>query len=313
MTRKIVCILLVLVLTLGLALTGCSANQQVAEEKSAAETKTIGFAVSTLANPFFVAMKEGGEAKASELGVEIITLDAQDSAEKQTSQVEDLISREVDLIIVNPVDSDAIGSAVKEANRAGVPVITVTRPSNAGDVVQHLDIDNSFAGKLVAEELIKVLDGNGKVAILEGIAGTPSAQARQQGFVDVIDTCEGIEIVSSLTANYNREEAAKVMEDVLQGNPELDAVYGHNDEMALGAVRAIISADRLDSIKVFGIDATDDALTAIANGEMVATVKQQPALQMAMAVEAAVKVINGETVEELVIVPLVLVNEDNLE
>lgn len=355
MSKKIVCMLLVLVLSLGLMLTGCSApadadqgNQDAAADDTqdaaaddtqdaaddtqdaaddaqdaaddaqdagdaAEEDVTIGFAVSTLANPFFVSMKEGGEAKADELGVEIITLDAQDSAEKQSSQVEDLISRNVDVIIVNPVDSDAIGSAVKQANKANIPVITVTRPSNGGDVVQHLDIDNSFAGKLVAEELIKVLDGKGKVAILEGIAGTPSAQARQEGFVNVIDACEGIEVVSSLTANYNREEAASVMEDVLQANPELDAVYGHNDEMALGAVRAIIAANRLDQIKVFGIDATDDALVAIEKGEMVATVKQQPALQMAMAVEAAVKVAAGETVEELVIVPLVLVNADNLE
>jgi ribose transport system substrate-binding protein len=287
------------------------AGEETAAEEPA-ERFTIGFAVSTLANPFFVSMKEGGEAKAAELGIELITLDAQDNNEKQASQIQDLISRAVDLIIINPVDSDAIAPAVKEINNAGIPVITVTRPSNGGEVVQHLDIDNAFAGKLVAEELIKVLNGSGKVAILEGIAGTPSATARQEGFITVVDEVEGIEVVSSLTANYSREEAASVMEDVLQANPELDAVYAHNDEMALGAVRAIVAAGRLDEIKVFGIDATDDALTAIEKGEMVATVKQQPAVQMAMAVEAAFAVLNGETVDELVIVPLVLVNAENL-
>ncbi|GMQ55618.1 ribose ABC transporter substrate-binding protein RbsB [Vallitalea sediminicola] len=276
------------------------------------ESYTIGFAVSTLANPFFVTMKEGGESKAKELGMDIITLDAQDSSETQVSQVEDLIARDVDVIIINPVDSDAIGVAVKEANKANIPVITVTRPSNSGEVIQHLDIDNAEAGKLAAEEVVKVLDGKGQIAILEGIAGAPSAIDRQKGFEDVINENPDIKIVTSLTANYSREEGAAVMEDILQANPELDAVYAHNDEMALGAVRTIKAANRLDEIKVFGIDATDDALVAIEKDEMSATVKQQPDLQMAKAVEAAMKVANGEEVEEKVIIPLLLVNKDNL-
>jgi len=297
-------ILISLIVITGVSFTSC----QPAEE----ETKTIGFAVSTLANPFFVTMKEGGEEKAAELGIEMITLDAQDSSEKQSSQIEDLIASNVDVIIVNPTDSDAVVASVKEANNAGIPVITVTRPSNGGEVVQHLDIDNSFAGRLVAEEMVKVLGEKGKVAILEGIAGAPSAEARQSGFMEVIKNYPDIEVVSSLTANYSREEGASVMEDVLQGNPELDAVYAHNDEMALGAVRAVIAADRLDEIKIFGIDAVDDAIEAIKAGEMVATVKQQPALQMATAVESAFAIMNGEEVEELVIIPLVLVNKDNI-
>lgn len=275
--------------------------------------KTIGFAVSTLANPFFVTMKEGGEAKAKELGIEIITLDAQDSPEKQVSQVEDLIARKVDVIILNPVDSDAIVTAVMEANEAGIPVITVTRPSKGGVVAQHLDIDNAQAGQMVAQELVKVLNGKGKVAILEGIPGAPSAQQRQEGFLAVLKDYPDIQVVSSLTANYSREQGSKVMEDVLQANPELDAVYAHNDEMALGAVRAIIAAGRMEEIKVFGIDAIDDAIQAIKNGEMVATVKQQPALQMATAVESANKIMNGETVEPLVIIPLLLITKDNVE
>jgi ribose transport system substrate-binding protein len=292
-----------------MSFAGCTSQEPAVEETSQV---TIGFAVSTLANPFFVTMKDGGEAKANELGVKMITLDAQDSVESQISQVEDLIARKVDVIIVNPVDSDAIANSIKEANNAGIPVITVTRPSNGGDVIQHLDIDNAEAGQLAGEELVKVLNEKGKVAVLEGIAGAPSAIDRQAGFMGVIDQYPDIEVVASLTANYSREEAAAVMEDILQANPELDAVYGHNDEMALGAVRTITAAGRLDEIKIFGIDATDDALTAIAKGEMAATVKQQPDLQMAMAVEAANKVANGEEVESLVIIPLLLINEDNL-
>ena len=292
-------ILLVLMVGL-LALTGMAA-------------KTIGFAVSTLANPFFVTMKEGGEAKAAELGLGFVVLDAQDSPEKQFSQVQDLIIRKVDVLIINPVDSDAIVPAVLEANAAGIPVITVTRPSNGGVVAQHLDIDNKEAGMLAAVAMANALNGKGRVAILEGIPGAPSATDRQQGFVDELKKYPDIQVVTSLTANYSREQGATVAEDILQGNPVLNGIYGHNDEMALGAVRAAIAAGRLSELKIVGIDATDDALAAIKAGEMVATVQQQPALQMAMAVVAAQRIINGATVEPKVIIPLKLITIEELE
>jgi ribose transport system substrate-binding protein len=277
----------------------------------AAETQVIGFAVSTLSNPFFVSMKDAGEAKAAELGMEMITLDAEDNNETQASQIEDLISRGVDVLIINPTDSDAVVNAVNEANAAGIPVITVTRPSNGGEVVQHLDIDNTLAGRLDAERLVQDLNGVGTVAILEGIPGTPSAQDRQSGFMDYLADYPDITVVASLTANYSREEGAQVMEDILQANPQLDAVYAHNDEMALGAVRAIAAAGR-QGIKVYGIDATDDALAAIRDGEMIATVKQQPDLEMQTAVESAAAILNGQSVEPLVLIDLVLVTVDNL-
>lgn len=303
--------LLIAVLVLALAVpTGLAARRGALAQDDGG---TIGFAVSTLANPFFVTMKEAGEAKAAELGLEMITLDAQDNNERQASQIEDLISRGVDVLIINPVDSDAVATSVIQANEAGIPVITVTRPSNGGEVVQHLDIDNAYAGQLVAEQLVADLGGKGRVAILEGIPGAPSAQARQEGFLAVLEDYPDIEVVSSLTANYSREEGARVMEDVLQANPELDAVYAHNDEMALGAVRAIEAAGRMSEIKVYGIDAVDDALQAIRDGQMVATVKQQPDVEMATAVESAASILRGEEVEPLVIIPLVLVTADDLE
>lgn len=271
-----------------------------------AKTYTIGFAVSTLENPFFVTMKDAAVAKAEELGATLVVLDAQDSAETQASQVEDFITRKVDLLIINPVDSDAIGTSVVACNDAKIPVITVTRPSTSGSVAQHLDIDNKEAGKLDAEQLIKDLGGKGTVAVLEGIAGAPSAVDRQDGFITALEGTE-VEVVSSLTANYSREQGATVMEDILQSNPELDAVYAHNDEMALGAVRSIAAAGRSSEIKVYGIDATDDALTAVQNGEMAATVQQQPALQIETALDNALKLLNGDVLEPIVNIPLKLI------
>ena len=280
MFRKVMATLLALVLVLAASLTCAQA-----------ESYTIGFAVSTLENPFFVTMKDAAVAKAAELGVELVVLDAQDSAETQASQVEDFITRGVDLLIINPVDSDAIGTSVMACNEANIPVITVTRASNAGTVVQHLDIDNKEAGRLDAEQLLKDLDGKGKVAILEGIAGSSSAIEREEGFVDALKGSE-VEVVTSLTANYSRE---------------LDAIYAHNDEMALGAVRAVAAAGRSAEIKIYGIDATDDALVAVENGEMAATVQQQPDLQIETALENAIKYLGGETLEPLVNIPLKLI------
>ena len=295
MFRKLMTTLLALVLVLAATLTCAQA-----------EGYTIGFAVSTLENPFFVTMKDAAVAKAAELGVELVVLDAQDSAETQASQVEDFITRGVNLLIINPVDSDAIGTSVVACNEADIPVITVTRASNAGNVVQHLDIDNKEAGRLDAEQLLKDLGGKGKVAILEGIAGSSSAIEREEGFVAALEGSE-VEVVTSLTANYSREEGATVTEDILQSNPKLDAIYAHNDEMALGAVRAVAAAGRSAEIKIYGIDATDDALTAVENGEMAATVQQQPDVQIETALENAVKYLNGETLEPLVNIPLKLI------
>lgn len=318
MLRKVLAMIVVLVMCIAL-FGGCASNsasegEESTSEENTSEEVTIGFAVSTLANDFFVTMNEAAKEAAIDMGVNLITLDAQDSSETQMTQIEDLITRQVDFLIINPVDSDAVGSAVIEANDANIPVITVTRPSNSGEVIQHLDIDNKEAGMLDAEQLIKDLGGEGKVAILEGIAGAPSAADRQAGFVEKLEAdAPGIEITTSLTANYSREEGATVTEDILQSNPELDAIYAHNDEMALGAVRAVAAADRLSEIKIYGIDATADAIEALKTGEMVATVQQQPDLQIKTALESAVKVLNGESVEPLVNIPLKLLTKVDVE
>ncbi|MGD1816325.1 MAG: substrate-binding domain-containing protein [Pleomorphochaeta sp.] len=299
------------ILLMGLVISSSIfANGQSETEQKESKT-TIGFAVSTLSNEFFVMMKEAGEKKANELGVDIITLDAQDSSEKQADQVSDLINKKVDLIILNPVDSDACVTSVYAANDANIPVITVTRMANDGDVVQHLDIDNKEAGALVAEQVIKDFPNGCKVAVLEGIPGASSTNDRSAGFVNGIKGTN-IEIVSSLSANYNREEGATVMEDVLQGHPDIDVVYAHNDEMALGAVRAIDAAGLTGKIKVYGVDAVDDAINAIKVDEMRATVQQQPKLQMEMAMQSAIDYLNGKSVESRINIPLKLLTKDNL-
>jgi len=300
---------LLLVALVALVLSACSMESpflENAKEDSATDGKVtykIGFSISTLNNPFFVTLSEGAKANAQEQGAEISIVDAQDDASKQASDVEDLIQQGVDLILINPVDSSAVGSAVESANAAGIPVITVDRTADTGEVVSHIASDNVAGGVLAGEYLLELVGEGAKAAMLEGVAGSSAARDRGEGFLKAVDG--KVDLVSSLTANFDRGEGLTVMENMLQANPEIQAVFAQNDEMALGALEAIQATGK--DIKVIGFDATDDALAAIKAGKLAASVAQKPEEIGKSAIATAVAYLNGETVEEFVPVELELV------
>lgn len=275
-----------------------------------AAAQTIGLAISTLKNPFFVDLKEGAEAKATEYGVELIILDAQDDPARQLSQIEDLIARGVDVILVNLVDRVAGVPGVLAANRAGIPVISVDRDSDGGVLASHIASDNVLGGRMAGELIAKVLGGQGKVVELEGIPGTSGARERGAGFNEVIRQYPGIQVVARQEAGYDRARGMTVMENILQAQPEIDAVFAHNDEMALGALVAIEAAGRADEILVVGFDATAEAVQAVKEGRMFATIAQQPILMGELAIETAMKLLRGEPVDPYVPVPLQIVIQE---
>ncbi len=295
--RKIIVLALSLMLVVGL--TAGVAAQDI----------KLGLAVSTLNNPFFVDLKDGAEAMAEEMGVEILTVDAQDDAASQLSSVEDLLIKQIDVLIVNPVDGNAVVAAISAANNAGVPVITVDRGAEGGDVVSHIASDNVAGGEMAGDFIAEQLGEEGKVVELQGIPGTSAARDRGEGFNMAMDKYPGMEVIARQPAGFDRAEGMTVMENILQGNPEIDAVFAHNDNMALGAMEAIAAAGRSDEIMIVGFDAVDDAREAVAEGEMAATVAQKPDLMGEMAVETAIKVANGEEVDEYTPVPLELITE----
>ncbi|MGP3779470.1 ribose ABC transporter substrate-binding protein RbsB [Halanaerobium saccharolyticum] len=295
--RKLIVLALSLMLVIGLS------------AGAAAQNVKIGLAVSTLNNPFFVDLKDGAESMAEEMGVEILTVDAQDDAASQLSSVEDLLIKQIDVLIVNPVDGNAVVSAITAANDAGVPVITVDRGAEGGDVVSHIASDNVAGGEMAGDFIAEQLGEEGKVVELQGIPGTSAARDRGEGFNKAIDKYSGMEVIARQPAGFDRAEGMTVMENILQGNPEIDAVFAHNDNMALGAMEAIAAAGRSDEIMIVGFDAIDDAREAVAEGEMAATVAQKPDLMGEMAVETAIKVANGEEVDEYTPVPLELITE----
>ena len=253
--------------------------------------QTVGLSVSTLDNPFFVTLRDGAQAMADDLGLELLVTDARDSVSTQISDIEDLVIRGVDVLIVNPTDSDAVVPAVMAANAAGVPVIAVDRGVGEGATVAYfIASDNVAGGSSAGEFICDMLDGSGPVVELEGIPGVSATRERGEGFNTYIsENCPGIEIVARQTANFNRAEGLSVMENILVAQPDIDAVFAHNDEMALGALQAIEASGR--DILVVGFDATDDAVAAVDECRMGATVAQLPAQLGAQAVEAAADII----------------------
>lgn len=269
-------------------------------------TPTIGLVVSTLNNPFFVDLKNGAEEKAKELGYELSSLDSQNDVAKELANIEDLISLGVDVILINPTDSDSSARSAKLAMDSGIPVISLDRNLNGITVTTHIASDNILGGNMVAELIGSLIEKTDKIIELEGIPGTSAARERGQGFNEKAQEL-GLNIVAKQTANFDRSQGLTVTENILQIHPDAKALFAHNDEMALGAQRAIQDAG-LDMV-IVGFDATPDAIVAVQAGILTATIAQQPALIGAIGVENAIKVINDETVLPFVPVKLQLIKK----
>lgn len=299
---------LMLAAVMAFSVMGCNAITIDGEEEAQTDggkagNGSIGFSVSTLNNPFFVTLSEGAREKADEEGAELIVVDAGDDAAKQTSDIEDLVSKNISVLIVNPVDSDAVAPAVKDAVSRGIKVISVDRVVNGVEVDCAIASDNVDGAKKATEYMVSLIGEGAKVAELEGTPGASATIDRGEGFHLVAD--EQLDVVSKQTADFNRSEGMTVMENMLQASGEIQGVFAHNDEMALGAVEAIGNRE----IVVVGFDATDDALNAIKEGKMAATVAQKPDLMGATAVETALKLVNGESVEKEIPVEVELITK----
>jgi ribose transport system substrate-binding protein len=274
---------------------------------------TIGLALSTLQNPFFVTLRDGAQAAADEAGATLSVSDAQDDAQQQADDIQDFITQAVDVILINPVDSAAIVPSIEAANEAGIPVFTVDRGAEGGEVVTHIASDNVLGGRLAGEYLFEQVGGEGTVAQLEGVPGASATNDRGQGFQEALDGAAGIELASSQTANFNREEGYNVAQNLLQATQDLAGIFAQNDEMALGAVEAAEEAGLTDLV-IVGFDATDDALAAIADGRMAGTVAQQPAMMGQLGVELAVDfLVEGQELTPTVPVEVTVVTADNVD
>ena len=272
----------------------------------------IGLSVSTLANPFFVDLADGAQEAADELGVELIVVDSEDDPSREADNMQDLIQQQVDVLLVNPTDADAIVPSIQQANSQDIPVITLDRSADGGEVVSHIASDNVAGGEMAGEHLIELIGGEGRVVELQGIPGASAARERGEGFNNVVGANDSVEIIAQQTANFNRGEGLNVFQNVLQATENIDGVFAHNDEMILGAIEAADSAGVLDDMVFVGFDAVDDAISAVEAGELDATVAQQPALIGRLGVETGVEYLETGDIESSIPVELQLVTPDNV-
>lgn len=283
----------------------CTLVLSAAVSASALAKDTIALVISTLNNPFFVSLKDGAQQEANKLGYTLVVLDSQNNPAKELANVQDLTVRGTRLMLINPTDSDAVGNAVKLANKANIPVITLDRAANAGKVVSRIASNNVLGGKMAGDFIAKKLGDNVKVIELQGIAGTSAARERGEGFNQAV-TVHNFNVLASQPADFDRTRGLNVMQNLLTAHPDVQAVFAQNDEMALGAMRALQTAGKTE-VLVVGFDGTADGIKAVQDGKMAATIAQQPDQIGMAAVDAADKILKGYPVATDIPVALKLI------
>ncbi|HBF36107.1 MAG TPA: ribose ABC transporter ATP-binding protein [Firmicutes bacterium] len=274
---------------------------------------TIGVTFMTMDNPYFVAMEKNirAELKKVDPSAKLIVADSQFNLAKQISDVEDMIQQKIDILFLNAVDSKAIAPAVVAANKANIPVITLDVNADGGKVTTYIGSDNYLAGKLDGEYMVKRLKGKGNVVIINGTPITSIIQ-RVQGVKDVLAKNPGIKVVAEQNGETNETKSMEIMENVLQSQHKIDAVFGANDPTGLGALAAVETAGRQKEMFILGVDGSPNGVDAIKKGKaFVATAAQFPGEIGRQGVQIAYKVLKGQKVPSEIKVKVQLITKDN--
>jgi len=312
---------LVLACALALVLGGCAKSSDSSSTSSTSTTttnaspaagapagagKTIGVSIQNREAQFYQDMEAGMKAEAAKFGYTVTVVDAARDNAKQQSQVEDFISQKVAAIVLTPYDSQAIGSAIVEANKSNIPVFTadIASASKDGKVVSHIASDNVQGGMQAGKLMCAGLPGHvGTIAIIDEPEVT-SVQDRVKGFKEALKACPGVTVVSDIDGGGERAKASSSMEDILQSHKDLKGVFGINDDSALGAAKAIQGAGLQGKIIVIGYDAAPEARTAIAAGSMYGDAIQHPDQIGAKTIDAIHDYFSGKTPAAKIAVPV---------
>ncbi|MFC2284236.1 MAG: substrate-binding domain-containing protein [Corynebacterium matruchotii] len=294
------------------SLTACNRDSGGNNAAGDSANKSITFALSTQANSFMVKMREGAQKKADELGLTINFQDASDDSATQANQLANAAATGAGAVIVNPPDSDAMAPAVKQLTDAQIPVVAVDRAVNNAEVSSYIASDNVGGGKQAAKALSEAIHGEGEILVLQGKTGSSASRERGQGFDEGLKDSPNIKVVAKQTAEFERVKGLDVTTNLLQAHPNVKAIFAENDEMALGAIEALGDKAGKDVI-VVGFDGVEDALKAIKEGTMYASIAQQPADMAAQAVVEASKLLKGEAATKEMQVDVVTVTKDNVD
>jgi ribose transport system substrate-binding protein len=315
--NEILKVILIFSLLSVILIFGCREKTNIDNNKP-----TVAFVFKTLNNPYFIDMQNGAEKAANRLGVNLLVQAAEREVdvEKQMQIIENLIQREASVICITPSGSKEIVPAIVKANNAGIPIIIIdTRVDSTvliesgGKFTTFIGSDNKEGGRIAGEYIVSQLNGKGSIAILEGIPGHETGDARLDGFHSAIKNYEGINVVTSQTANWERDQGFNVFQNILQANPNIEAVFACNDMMALGAVEAISTVGKTGDIIVVGFDAIADSRKAIKENRMSGSIAQHPEEMGKAAVEYAVKAINGESIPKEIPITIELITKEKLE
>ena len=336
MKMKKVTLLVVLVLVAMLIMVACtpsevsdaSESEATQNEEQATETEgqsedglKFAFVVKNQTNPVFVAMADGIQNVCDANGIELVVQSTESEAEvdQQIQLLQTLLTQDFDALLVTPLSSTAIVPFVKECNDAGMPIILVDTGADkealeeiGAKVDFFVTVDNEYGGLVSGQALVDALDGEGKIAILNGSAGSSTAVAINDGFYGALEGTN-IEVVAEQAADWNRNKGYDVFSTILTANPDLNGVLAANDEMALGAIKAIADAGLEGQIYVIGLNYVEDAKQAILDGTMLGSADKKPILQGSTAAERTIQLLNGESIPEEEMIQPVFMDASNVE
>lgn len=296
-----------------LLLTGCGRDPAPRSgQKQSSKQTVIGVSLMNLSSEFIAMIHEQIEARAKEAGVKLVVTDAQRRPENQVQQVESFIAQRVDAIILNPCEFEASSPAVTKARAAGIPIINVNSETQA-EPTAFIGSRDEESARLAMEYIAKRLNGQGNLLMIQGFLGQAAQIKRDAGAKEVLAREKGLTLLAQQTGEWDRAKSMTLMENWIQSyGPKINAVFAQNDEMGLGAVLALERAKLKDKVVVVSVDAIADALRAVKDGRLDATVFQDAKAQGRTAVDAALKIIRKEPFEKQVYVPFQLVTKENI-
>jgi ribose transport system substrate-binding protein len=294
------------IIALALALSAAAAP------RAFADGETIAVLTKNQTNPFFQAERVGAAKAAAALNAKVIQYvpTQPDSIPEQMSEIDDVVTKKPDAIVMVPVDYKAMGAGVKKINDAKIPVVNITDRSASGDFLAFVGADDHSIAKATGEVLLKAMGGKGDVIILEGVRGSATAQDRLRGFKDAIAEFPSVKLVDSQPGNYQRLQAMQVTENLLQSNPNVAGVMAANDAMAVGAIDAL--ADANSKALIVGINGTKEAVDAIKAGKLLASGDYNGFGQGCIGTEIAIRYLRHEPVPKRVTLQSVVVEKSNL-
>ena len=274
---------------------------------------TIGVALAQDDNPFYIAMLRGIRARAGELGWDVAAVSSNEDKLKQINGVQDLVAKGVKGILISPIDAVGVNAAYDAAAQAKVPIVSVARGSTSPNQTLHVAMDEKQIGRDIAEWTAQGIGGAGEVAMLLGPSGAPTFRNLAEGYTEVMARHPGIKIVFKTDGPLTRERGVKNAEDALVAHPDLKAIYCANDDVALGAMQAVLAANRAGKTLVTGMNGVPPALRAVKDGNLAMTVELNPVEWGRLGVDVLATYLKGEKVEPRVFIKHVIVDKTNVD